>query len=444
MRSCSETAERALISLALDNPEIYFHADQKGVHDESFADPQRQRIWRFIRTASTAGKKPDRLMVACKVEASKSERCMAEFALIPDSGDVLRHHAQHYIEEVLRDWKRWRFKQLQAEASEKMKEGEEPDVVSHWLASELVQLESSAINVHTVDSLESEVRDIWDEAAKGNSVGVPSCMPWFNRIAGCYRRKLVTGIGATTNAGKSTLAKMEALYCGIELQRPVCLITPEDSRDMVLSSMVGISKRMNTFALDMGMARADRAAGIEGLTRLKGHPIYIVDQPMTGELLEATMTLMKARYGVELIIIDHLHYVREPTIPDPRLRCSHLMGIISGATKTLEVSTLMFAQLSRESNKTGRPPRLSDFKESGDIENEIRTGGMMWVDPNTGYRVIHLEKCKGYGDERRLIYLKERSNNVPGFDEVPFEDWPDDEATLDPGRQKEKGQWKRK
>ena len=443
MRQCSETAERALISLAIDDPTVFFGAEQQGVNDESFACQQRQRIWRFLRIANNAGKKPDRLMLASKIEASKSERCMAEFAMIPATGDVFRHHAEDYVKTVMQDWKRWRFKQLSKEAEQKMKEGEEPDIVSHWLAGELTQLESSAIKIRTVDGITNDVAQIWEDAAKGVSVGVPSCLKWFNKIAGCYRRKMVTGIGATTNAGKSTLAKMEFLHCGMTLQRPVCLITPEDSEDMVVSSMAGIASNINTFALDMGMRRADRSAGLEGLQRIKGYPMWVIDMPQTGDNLEATMTLMKAKYGVELIIIDHLHYIRQPNIPDPRHRYSHIMGIISGATKTLEVSTLMFAQLSRESNKSGRPPRLSDFKETGDIENEIRTGGMMWVDPNTGYRVIHLEKCKGYGDERRLIYLKNRPDNVPGFDEVPHEQWPDDEATLDPGGQARRDKWRK-
>jgi replicative DNA helicase len=442
MNNTNETAERSLISLVCDHPEVYWECERKGVSEESFNCTARKRIWRFIHTAHSAGKKPDRLMVAAKVESSKSDSCVKEFEQVPASGEVFKHHAPVFIEEVVKAWKRRRFKQLQFEAEEKMKY-DDPDVVAHWLASELAQLESHAIDVKTIDSVAPQVEQGWQDARSGKLVGVPSGFKQFNQIIGCYRKKIVTGIGATTNTGKSIIAKMEAMHCAIELSIPCVLITPEDPDEMVVSSMAGIRGRTNTFALDMGLQRGNMTKGVESLYRIKGHPLYIIDMPQTGETLEAAMNLMKAKYGVELVIIDHLHYIRQNNIQDPRVKYDYLMGIISGNTKILDVSTLMFAQLSREANKAGRPPRLSDFKETGNIENEIRTGGMAWTDPGKEkYRIVHFEKSKGYASERRLAFLEPRGDNVPGFDEVPREKWPSDETVMMPWKEKGKDQWK--
>ena len=422
------TAERALLSLAIDHADIFWRCEQAGLDERKFTSTERQRIYRFLKAAHNNGTKPDRLLVASKIEASRSENCILELAAVPTYEEVPIVHAEGYLREVMAQWKRKRFDQLSREAKERMKE--DPDAACGWLAGELAQLESSSIDVKTVDAVAAEVEEGWKEAAKGRFIGVPSWSLQMNNIIGCYRKKIVTGIGAATNAGKSIMAKQEFMHCGMELKHPVALITPEDPDDMVVSSMAGMYGKVDTFALDMGLKRGNIQEGITALEGIKGYPMFIVDMPMTGELLESTMTLLKAKYGVEFMIIDHLHYIRQPDIRETRAKYEHIMGIISGATKTLEVSTLMFAQLSREANKSNRPPRLSDFKETGSIENEIRIGGMLWIDPRSGHRIIHVEKCKGYASPERLIHLQGRSDNIPGFDNVPLSDRRDKEEVF--------------
>jgi replicative DNA helicase len=112
------------------------------------------------------------------------------------------------------------------------------------------------------------------------------------------------------------------------------------------------------------------------------------------------------KYGIKLVVIDYLQKVRPSERHEKR---TYEIGEISSRLKALAVETnvamLTMAQLNRENTKDkGRPPRLSDLADSGQIERDADLVGL-----------IHRS-----GSDAKLLIAKQRDGET-GIINLNFE-----------------------
>lgn len=109
-----------------------------------------------------------------------------------------------------------------------------------------------------------------------------------------------------------------------------------------------------------------------GLTRLVEAPIFIDDTPgLTATEMRAKARRLKAEHGLNLLIVDYMQLMGGGRAENRTQEISAISRGLKGLAKELNIPVIAVSQLSRASENRGDPrPRLSDLRESGQIEQD--------------------------------------------------------------------------
>lgn len=206
-------------------------------------------------------------------------------------------------------------------------------------------------------------------------------------------------LAARPGCGKTSLALGIADHVSISMQRPVGFVSLEMSRSELVHRLLCSRARVDGAALRQGrldermMARMAAANAV-----LARAPIHIEDRAVTLSAVSGIARRWRMDRGIELLCVDYLGLLRSGERSKSRYEET---TIVSNAVKRLaldlEVPVLCLAQLNRASDTEDRPPRLSDLRDSGAIEQDADT-------------VLLLEPAEG--DSVHVVVGKNRSGRV--------------------------------
>lgn len=92
----------------------------------------------------------------------------------------------------------------------------------------------------------------------------------------------------------------------------------------------------------------------------------------TTDRIEAVARVLKAKHGLELIVIDYVGLIAPRDRKKPRQeQIAEISGDLKHMAQALQVPVLALAQLNREAD--GRVPQLSNLRESGSLEQDADT-----------------------------------------------------------------------
>ena len=188
-------------------------------------------------------------------------------------------------------------------------------------------------------------------------------------------------IAGRPSMGKSSLATNILLHVALELKLPVVVFSIEMSKDQLVQRMLCSAARVDAHKLRTGylsesaFPRLATAAG-----RLAEASIFIDDTPSISTLeLRSKARRLRAREGIELVVIDYLQMMQSSKRSDSRQQeISEISRSLKALARELEVPVVALSQLSRavESRQDHRP-QLSDLRESGAIEQDADLVALM-------------------------------------------------------------------
>jgi len=218
--------------------------------------------------------------------------------------------------------------------------------------------------------------------------GLRTGFPLIDEWTGGLQPQRVYGIGARAKMGKTVLAMNIAanvasppgdshgapkwparhvavwsLEMGDEelMQRMACAMSGVPSvalqRPRLLDSMDDALSRLNV-----------------AIKALRSAPLYVSDRTdVTIEEIEAQARQMHASGRLDLLVIDHIGLLRLPRMDRHDLAVGHVTRRIKIIAKELRIPVVMVFQLNRgsEHGATVRPPRPSDARDSGNIEQDL-------------------------------------------------------------------------
>jgi replicative DNA helicase len=206
-------------------------------------------------------------------------------------------------------------------------------------------------------------------------------------------------LAARPGCGKTSLALAICDHVALSLQRPVGFVSLEMSRSELVHRLLCARARVDGAALRQGrmdermMSRLAAANAV-----LARAPIHIEDRAVTLTKVSGIARRWRMDRGMELLVIDYLGLLRSGERSKSRYEET---TILSNAVKRLaldlELPVLCLAQLNRASDTEERPPRLSDLRDSGAIEQDADT-------------VLLLEPAEG--DSVHVMVSKNRSGRV--------------------------------
>ncbi|HVL98010.1 MAG TPA: replicative DNA helicase [Egibacteraceae bacterium] len=223
--------------------------------------------------------------------------------------------------------------------------------------------------------------------------------------AGLQPQNLVV-IAARPAMGKSTLVVNVATHVTVEQRKPAVLFSLEMSQRELIDRILAAEARVDSERLRTGrLTETDWPKLSQAMGRLAEAPLFIDDTPGINLMeIRAKSRRLKAKHGLELIIVDYLQLMQSHRRAENRVQeVSELSRGLKILAKELDVPVIALSQLSRKpEDRTDRRPQLADLRESGSIEQDSDLVAFIYRD-----EVYHPEtEAKG---EAELILAKHRN-----------------------------------
>ncbi|PIS29529.1 replicative DNA helicase [Candidatus Saganbacteria bacterium CG08_land_8_20_14_0_20_45_16] len=225
-----------------------------------------------------------------------------------------------------------------------------------------------------IDSVIKSVLDKIDtlyskkEALTGVSTGYPD----LDKLTAGFQNSELIILAARPSVGKTALCLNIAGHVAIQHNVPVAIFSLEMSKDQLAQRMLCAeaeidAQKLKTASLsDTGWKKLTRALG-----KLSEAPIFIDDSAsLTSTEIRAKARRLKLERGLGMIIIDYLQLIRGRSRVENRVQeISEIARSLKTLARELDIPVIALSQLSRAvEQRNDRIPRLSDLRESGEIE----------------------------------------------------------------------------
>jgi replicative DNA helicase len=221
---------------------------------------------------------------------------------------------------------------------------------------------------------------------KGILNGIATGFSDFDKMTtGLHGGEMIV-IAARPSIGKTSLAMNIAEHAALESNIPVGVFSLEMSADSLTLRMLCSRARVNLrdirdgFLSERDFPKLTGAAG-----KISKAPLFIDDSAgLTILELRAKARQMWQQYGIKLFVIDYLQLLHS-TSRKAESRQQEVAEISSGVkalSKELNVPIIVLAQLNREAENRGlgSRPKMSDLRESGQIEADADLIGLLYIE----------------------------------------------------------------
>ncbi|HET9641583.1 MAG TPA: replicative DNA helicase [Candidatus Paceibacterota bacterium] len=234
---------------------------------------------------------------------------------------------------------------------------------------------------HKFTAIGDKVHEAWDriEALSKKEGGIRGVASGFtaldNLLSGFHPSDLVI-LAARPSVGKTSLALDIARNAAVRHNVPVGIFSLEMSSEQLIDRMLAAESFVNAWKLRTGQIKDedDFAKIRDALETLSKAPIFIDDKPGNNILsMRAVARRLKRERDIGLIVVDYLQLMSPTTTKASESLVQQVTEIsrsLKGLARELKVPVIALSQLSRDVEKRGGKPRLSDLRDSGSIEQD--------------------------------------------------------------------------
>lgn len=234
-------------------------------------------------------------------------------------------------------------------------------------------------------------------------------IPGIDTLTGGFQPGNLIIIAARPSVGKSVLGLVNCAYMAAKAGVPTAVVSYEMSRREIMDRLVAHETGIDMAALRDGKLPAHQRDPFEGaIARIADTPLEIHEgQGATVEHIHDGF----GRLNCKLMVVDYLQLV-PPTKNEGKGSRVYEIEHVTKSFKQLavkhQIPVVLLSQLSRDAEKEGRPPRLSDLRDSGAIEQDADL-----------VLFIH-RKSRGDGDhdDNGVLMLEKQRNGPTGHANV--------------------------
>ena len=261
------------------------------------------------------------------------------------------------------------------------------DALMDEIERDVLRISESRVQSQTIsikDLVKKAVNTIEDyHARQGALTGLGTGFTDLDKMTtGLHAGEMIV-IAARPSVGKTSLAMNIAEHVALDEKLPVGVFSLEMTAESLVLRMLCSRARVNMRSVREGfLAERDfpKLTGAAG--KIAGAPLFIDDSSGLSILqLRAKARRMHQQYGIKLFVVDYLQLLHS-TAKRADNRQQEIADISSGIkslAKELKVPVIVLSQLNREvEREKGRPPRMSDLRESGAIEQDADLVGLLY------------------------------------------------------------------
>lgn len=207
---------------------------------------------------------------------------------------------------------------------------------------------------------------------KETLTGIPSGFTDLDNLTAGFQNADLIIIAARPSVGKTALALNIAQNVSVKHKIPVALFSLEMSKEQLAQRILCCEAEIDAIRLktaslpDAGWKKLTKA-----LSRLSEAQLFIDDSAsITAMEIRAKARRLKAEHGLGLVIIDYMQLMSGRQRVENRVQeISEIARSLKTLARELDIPVIALSQLSRAvEQRNDRIPRLSDLRESGEIE----------------------------------------------------------------------------
>jgi replicative DNA helicase len=371
----SPNAEASVIGAAFIRPSIL---SWLALDARDFFDTRNQQIWSaMLEVYEYHSANMDAVLVEAELDRRKQLAAVGGVARLADMAQLVptADNVEHYAAEIVRKRIARDALVVASRARQLVEDGIDGEELLTELQRDISRIDGrrAATAVSIYDACRQELKDIGTDMASGRRPGVPTGIRILDERIGGIPFGVLSILAARPSVGKSaiglTVAESAAL-AGV----PTVYFTYEDSipgfaqRALARHGGVAASKiRGRELAAD-DVSQLMR--GLDAIRDRRG-AMFVRAHGMTVEQLIRAAMVERRHASADrfLVVVDYVN-LGPPSDRGMRKqdRVAHVAEKLSEFAGRDGVAVLALAQLNRESEKEDRPPRLSDLRDAGELE----------------------------------------------------------------------------
>src|SRR5438094_3422047 len=263
----------------------------------------------------------------------------------------------------------------------------EVDALMDEVERDILRISESRVQGHTStikDLVKKAINTVEDfHQRQGALTGIGTGFTDLDKMTSGFHPGEMIVIAARPSMGKTSLAMNVAEHVAIDLRLPVGVFSLEMTSESLVLRMLCSRSRVNLrnvrdgFLAERDFPKLTGAAG-----KLAKAPLFIAESSALSILqLRAKARRMYQQYGIKLFVIDYLQLLHSSSrrVDNRQQEIADISGGIKALAKELDLPVIVLSQLNREiEREKGRPPRLSDLRESGAIEQDADVVGLLY------------------------------------------------------------------
>ena len=438
--SSKDAEESVLGSILLDGVSVYEKVAAWIRNEDAFYYKDNKLIWKAIKEVYKASEPIDVITIADKVKDMNNGSGMSYFITGITNEIPTTANAEYHAKII---WER----HVQREAAKTANKLYKTSFTDYEELDKTLQEHSRLID-ELKDLQPSRKTDIdvisnntLSNLKNGSNI-IPFGLQQLDYPAGGMTRKEVTVLGGRPGHGKTTLA-INIVRSLIAQGYKVMLFNREMSNEEVMKKIIVMeSKDIEYTTIRKSELNEDQLKEIEDLIvhideKYKNLIMYDNIRKLSEAMLEIS------RYKPDVVVDDYIQLVQVDNIDERRFQIESIMYEYKWICKKENCSAILVSQLNREIEKRIDPkPRLSDFAESGVIEQTAETAIMPfygWNFDSESYNRYEMEvivpksrygrvgtyvmgfngnRCKFYFDSNDA--KEDRDTSIDSSSKVPF------------------------
>ena len=371
----SKSAEESVLGcILLDGVSIYEKVAAWIRDEDAFYYKDNQTVWKAIKEIYKSGEPIDVITVANKVKDTNPDETMGYFITGLPMEVATTANAEYHAKII---WER----HIQREAAKTANKLYKTSFTDYEKLDTTLQQHSRLID-ELKDLQPSKKTDI--DVILSNTISnlkngsniIPFGLQQLDYPAGGMTRKEVTVLGGRPGHGKTTLA-INIVRSLIAQGYKVMLFNREMSNEEVMKKII----IMESKDIEYSKIRKNKLSDVEmtevELLTKKIDKKYknLIMYDNIRKLSEAMLEI--SRYKPDVVLDDYIQLIQVDNIQERRFQIESIMYEYKWICKKENCSAILVSQLNREIEKRIDPkPRLSDFAESGVIEQTAETAIM--------------------------------------------------------------------
>jgi replicative DNA helicase len=236
-------------------------------------------------------------------------------------------------------------------------------------------------DVGTAQDVKSLLNETFEDLHHGEGPveGVSSGYTEFDDLTSGLRPGELIIVAGRPSMGKTSFAMNVAMNAAVQSGKCVAVFSLEMSAQSIVRNMLCARASLPAQKLRRG-GRFLRTEEHQRLADAAGPlfeaKIVVDDTPsLSPTLLRAKARRIKARLGLDLIVVDYLQLmdagVSSRSVDSRQQEISYISRSLKGLARELHVPVVALSQLNRDAEKReSHRPKLSDLRESGAIEQD--------------------------------------------------------------------------